>query len=87
MLFRCAGFGWRTFYLRELTDTGEKMSNYSKRTKQDMEAINEVDFFEDVLKDDRELFKQALSDALNSKIRKYEEEIKDIEMPRIGKSE
>ena len=52
-----------------------------------MEDINEVDFFEDVLKDDRELFKQALSDALNSKIRKYEEEIKDIEMPRIGKSE
>lgn len=50
-----------------------------------MEDINEEDFFEDVLKNDRELFKRALSDALNSKIRKHEEESKDIEMPPPSK--
>ena len=35
--------------------------------------------------DNREIFKRALADAVNSKIRKNEEKIKDMEIPSLSK--
>ena len=35
--------------------------------------------------DNREIFKRALSDAVNSKIRQNEEKIKDMEIPSLSK--
>ena len=61
------------------------MSNYSKITKQDVEDINDDDFFEGMSNENRELFKQALLDAADSEIRKIEEEFKDIEIPPPSK--
>ncbi len=61
------------------------MSNYSKITEQDVENINDGDFFEGMSNEKRELFKRALSEAENSKIRKIEEEIKDMEIPPPSK--
>ncbi len=40
--------------------------------------MNDGDFFEDMPNENRELFKCALSDAVNLKICKIEEEIKEI---------
>ena len=54
------------------------MSNYFKIKKQDAE--NE-DFFEGMSHENRELFKCALFDAMDSEIREIEEEIKDMEIP------
>ena len=59
------------------------MSNYSKITKRD---IGEEAFFEDMPNGNRELFKRALADAVNSKIRKNEEKMKDMEIPSLSKS-
>ena len=61
------------------------MSNYSKITKRDIEDIGEEAFFEDMPNGNRELFKRALSDAVNSKIRKNEEKMKDMEIPSLSK--
>ena len=61
------------------------MSNYSKITKRDIEDIGEEAFFEDMPNGNRELFKRALADAVNSKIHQNEEEIKDMEMPPPSK--
>ena len=56
------------------------MSNYIKNTNQNNEETNNK-----MLNENRELFKRALSEALDSKIRKIEEETEDIEMPTISK--
>ena len=61
------------------------MSNYDKITKQDIEDINKDDFWDDTINNNRELFKRALSDAVDLQIRKIEEEIKDIEVPPLSK--
>ena len=58
------------------------MSNYSKITNQDAENRNGQDFFEGMSNEKRELFKRALSEAMDSKIRKIEEEIEEIELPK-----
>ena len=63
----------------------EKMSNYSKITKQDAEITNDEHFFEGRPNENRELFKRALSEAMDSKIRKIEEETKDMEIPPTSK--
>ena len=61
------------------------MSNYSKKTKQDIEDINEADSFEGVSNDNRELFRRAISEGLSAKIDKILEEYKDIELPPPSK--
>lgn len=61
------------------------MSNYFKTTKQDVENINEEEFFEGMSNENRELFKRALSDAMDSKLHRTEEKIKDIEVPPPSK--
>ena len=63
----------------------EKMSNYSKITKQDAENTNDEHFFEGRPNENRELFKRALSEAMDSKIRKIEQETKDMEIPPTSK--
>ena len=59
----------------------KKMSNYCKTTKQDDENIRDEDFSEDMPHENRELFKSALFDAFDSKIREIEKEIIDMEIP------
>ena len=61
------------------------MSNYNKKTKPNAENINDEDWFEDILNENLELFRRALSDAAEMEIRKTEEEIKDIEVPPPSK--
>ncbi len=61
------------------------MTNYNKITKQDVENINNEQFFEGMTNENRELFKHALSEVMDSKIRKIEEEIKVMEIQPISK--
>jgi len=61
------------------------MSNYIKITKQDVENINDEDFFEGMSNENRELFKRALSEAADSEIRRIEEEIKGMDIPPPSK--
>ena len=63
----------------------KKMSNYCKTIKQDDENIRDEDFSEDMPHENRELFKSALFDAIDSKIREIEEEIIDMEIPPPSK--
>ena len=60
------------------------MNNHS-HTNQDIENINERIALESSSNDDLELFKRALSEALDSKICEIEEEIKDVELPPPSK--
>ena len=62
-----------------------KMSNDCKTTKQDAENIHDEDFFEGMSHENRELFKRALFDAMDSEIHEIEEEIKDMEIPPPSK--
>lgn len=43
------------------------------------------DYFEDMSKENRELFARALSDAAESEIKRMDEEIKDMEIPPPSK--
>ena len=61
------------------------MGNYSKITKQDVGRINDKDFFEGALNEKRELFKRALSEVMDSEIRKIDQEMKDMEIPPQSK--
>jgi len=61
------------------------MDNHSNMTNPDVENINEEDSFESMSNESRELFKQALSEVMDSKIRKIEEETKDMEIPSPSK--
>ena len=54
------------------------MDGYSKIINHNVESVNEGDFFDGMSNGNRELFKRALSDAVNSEIRNIEEEIKDM---------
>ena len=56
------------------------MSNSSKIPEQDIENTNGKDFLEATSNDNLELFKRALLEAMESKIRKIEEDIKDISL-------
>lgn len=56
------------------------MSNSSKIPEQDIENTNGKDFLEATSNDKLELFKRALLEAMESKIRKIEEDIKDISL-------
>ena len=53
------------------------MSNYSQITNRDVENINDEDFFEGTSKENRELFKRALSEAMDMKIREIEKETEE----------
>ena len=57
------------------------MSNYVKIAKQDIENVSNEKFFDGVSNEKRELFKRAILESMDSKIRIIEEEIKDIELP------
>ncbi len=57
------------------------MIKYNKTTKQNFKNINDMDFFEDMSNESRELFKRALSEIANTENYKIEKEIKDIEIP------
>ena len=61
------------------------MRNYRKIINQDVPNINDEDFFEGMSNENRALFKRALLDAVDSEIRKIEEEMKDIETPPPSK--
>ena len=61
------------------------MNNHSNMTNPDVENINEEDSFESMSNESRELFKRALSEVMDSKIRKIEEETKDMEIPSPSK--
>ena len=63
----------------------KKMSNYNKEINHDIENISEIDCFECMSKENLKLFKRALSEAIEAKIRKTEEETKDMETPLTSK--
>ncbi len=56
------------------------MSNYSKIKEQAVKNINDEDLLEGMSNENRELFRCALLEALDLKIRKIEEESKDMEI-------
>ncbi len=56
------------------------MNNYDRATN-----INEKNISDGVSKDNRELFKRALSDGLSEKIDKALQECKDTELPPPSK--
>ena len=58
------------------------MSNYSQIKNQYVKNTNDEDFFEGMSNVCCELFKRALSEALDSKIRKIEEKIKGMVIQR-----
>ena len=60
------------------------MNNHG-HTNQDIENTNKVIALESSSNENLELFKRALSEALNSKICEIEEEIKDVELPPPSK--
>ena len=61
------------------------MSNYNKEINHDIENISEIDCFECMSKENLKLFKRALSEALEAKIRKTEEKVEDMEIPPPSK--
>lgn len=61
------------------------MEDYSKIAKQDAENTNGEIFSESMSNENRELFRRALSDAMDLKIRKIEEKINDVELPQPSK--
>ena len=61
------------------------MEDYNKLTKPDIENTNGEIFSESMSNENRELFRRALSDAMDLKIRKIEEKINDIELPPPSK--
>jgi len=61
------------------------MSNYAKTTNQDVENMDGEKLFENVKNENRELFKRALSEAVDSKISIIEEKNKDTEIPHPSK--
>ncbi len=61
------------------------MSNHRETTNKDIENIKGGNFFKGVSNENRELFKRAISEALDLKIREIVEEIGDIEIPPPSK--
>ena len=57
------------------------MSKYGQNENNDEKNKNGEDCFAEMLNEGRELLKRAISEALDSKIRKIEEETKDMKMP------
>ena len=70
---------------KERTDEREKMSNHSETTKQDIKNSNGKYSFEGRSNENRELFKSAIAEALDSKFREIAEETGDIEIPPPSK--
>ena len=60
------------------------MMNCNQNTNQDTKNINDAASFESKLNEELELFRRAIYEALDLKIRKIEEEIKDIEIPPLS---
>ena len=56
------------------------MMNCNQNTNEDTKNINDAASFESKLSEELELFRRAIYEALDLKIRKIEEEIKDIEI-------
>jgi len=67
-------------FLEQLTNGEGIMSSHNPNAKQN-DDLNGEDFSSGNSKESRELFKRALSEALDSKIQDSEEKIKDMEMP------
>ena len=61
------------------------MTDYNQDIKRNDEDVNSEDFFEDTSTESRELFKRALSEAIDSKIRESEEEAIAMEMPPVSR--
>lgn len=57
------------------------MDNCSQITNRDVENINDEEFFENMQAENRELFKRALSEAIDMKIHEIEEESEDMKVP------
>ena len=67
-------------FLEQLTNGEGIMSSHNPNAKQN-DDLNGEDFSSGNSNESRELFKRALSEALDSKIQDSEEKIKDMEMP------
>ena len=61
------------------------MNNNNQFKSQDVKNINVANSLDCMLSENLELFKRALFDAMDLKIRKVEEETKDIELPPPSK--
>ena len=59
--------------------------NKHSHTNQDIENTNKVIALESSSNEDMELFKRALSEAMDLKILEIEEEIKNVELPPLSK--
>ena len=68
------------FDFKETHLKGRKMSYYSEIIKQDIENSNGKDSLEGTSNENRELFKRALSEAMESKFREIVEETGDVEI-------
>ncbi len=61
------------------------MDNYSKIMNHNVESINDANFFENIPNEVRELFKRALSEAVDTEIHEIEEETEDVEMLSLSR--
>ena len=61
------------------------MNSHNQFKSQDAKNINDANSFDGMSNENLELFKRALFDAMELKIRKVEEETKDIELPPPSK--
>ena len=57
------------------------MSNYSQIPNQNVENINDEEFFEKMPNENCEFFKRALFEAMDMKIHEIEQEAEDVKMP------
>ncbi len=61
------------------------MDKNSQMMKREAECINADENFENEVNENLELFKRALSEGLEAKFRKTEEETEDMEMPPLSR--
>ena len=61
------------------------MDNCRQTNKQDVEKINDDDFFDQIQDKKQELFKRALSEAIDMKVREIEKETENMEMPALSR--
>ena len=61
------------------------MSNYSRKTDEDVRGENRKKSPDGESNINRELFKRALSDAMDLKMQEIDEKIKNVELPKLSK--
>ena len=48
-VFRCAGFGWRTFLFLGISPLRRKMNHYNQKKRQEETSVNDTDAFDELL--------------------------------------